>query len=247
MVKPVIKVLVNGAKGRMGSEVVNAVNNDPELELVGAIDFQEDLAQSIAELKPQVVVDFTIASAGFNNAKTIIAAGVCPVVGTSGFQQAQVDELKALAAEKGLGGLIAPNFSIGAVLMMKFAAQAARYLPDVEVIEAHSVQKEESPSGTALRTAELIAAARQSKPEATSNKELVKGARGATLHDVPLHSLRLPGVVAQQTVVFGGLGETLKIEHNSQSRTSFMPGVCLACKKVVDSSELFYGLEYLLD
>jgi 4-hydroxy-tetrahydrodipicolinate reductase len=243
----VIKVLVNGAKGRMGSEVVNAVTNDPELELVGAIDYQDDLAQAIADLQPQVVVDFTIASAGFNNAKTIIEAGVCPVVGTSGFQQTQVDELKALAAAKNLGGLIAPNFSIGAVLMMKFAAQAARYLPDVEVIEAHSVQKEESPSGTALRTAELIAEARQSQPETTSKKELVEGARGATLHSVPLHSLRLPGVVAQQTVFFGGLGETLKVEHNSQSRESFMPGVCLACKKVVNSTELHYGLEYLLD
>lgn len=242
-----IKVLVNGAKGRMGSEVMNAVNEDPELELVGGIDQGDDLAASIASLSPDVVVDFTVASAGFNNAKTIIAAGAHPVVGTSGFQQAQVDELKKLAAEKKLGGLIAPNFSIGAVLMMKFSAQTAKYMPDVEVIEAHSVQKEESPSGTALRTAELIAEGRVSAAEKTSHKELVPGARGATLHDVPLHSIRLPGVVAQQTVFFGGLNETLKIEHNSQHRTSFMPGVCLACKKVVNSEELFYGLEYLLD
>ncbi|MDN3649111.1 4-hydroxy-tetrahydrodipicolinate reductase [Reinekea marina] len=241
-----IKVLVNGANGRMGSEVVNAISRDAELELVGAIDRDTNLASAIQELSPQVVVDFTIASAGFENTKTIINAGVCPVVGTSGFQEAQVNELKALAAEKKLGGLIAPNFSVGAVLMMKFAAEAAKYLPDVEVIEAHSTQKEESPSGTALRTAEMIAQARTRSAEKTSEKELIEGARGATLHEVPLHSIRLPGVVAQQTVMFGGLSETLKIEHNSQHRSSFMPGVCLACKKVVDEQELHYGLEYLL-
>lgn len=242
-----IKVLVNGAKGRMGSEVVNAVTQDSELELVGAIDFQDDLKASIDSLKPDVVVDFTIASTGFSNAKTIIESGANPVIGTSGFQQAQVDELKALAAEKQLGGLIAPNFSLGAVLMMKFAGEAAKYLPNVEVIEAHSTQKEESPSGTALRTAELIAEGRTQAADPTSDKELVPGARGATLKDVPLHSVRLPGVVAQQTVFFGGLSETLKIEHNSQHRTSFMPGVCLACKKVGTVNELVYGLEYLLD
>ncbi|MBU2862854.1 4-hydroxy-tetrahydrodipicolinate reductase [Reinekea forsetii] len=241
-----IKVLVNGANGRMGSEVVNAITHDAQLELVGAIDRDTNLASAIQELSPQVVVDFTIASAGFENTKTIINAGVCPVVGTSGFQEAQVNELKALAAEKELGGLIAPNFSVGAVLMMKFAAEAAKYLPDVEVIEAHSTQKEESPSGTALRTAEMIAQARTRSAEKTSDKELIEGARGATLHEVPLHSIRLPGVVAQQTVMFGGLSETLKIEHNSQHRSSFMPGVCLACKKVVDEQELHYGLEYLL-
>ncbi len=242
-----IKVLVNGASGRMGTEVVNAVTNDPELELVGAIDFKDNLASSIANTKPGVVVDFTVASAGYDNAKTIIAAGVCPVIGTSGFQQAQVDELTALAAEKNLGGLIAPNFSLGAVLMMKFSAEAAKYLPNAEIIEAHSTQKEDSPSGTGIRTAELIAEARTQLPDPTSDKELLAGARGAKLNEVPLHSVRLPGVVAQQTVFFGGLSETLKIEHNSQHRTSFMPGVCLACKKVVQRQDLVYGLEYLLD
>ena len=131
--------------------------------------------------------------------------------------------------------------------MMKFAAEAAKYLPDVEVIEAHSPQKEESPSGTGLRTAEMIAAARTSSPQITSDKELVEGARGADLHNVKLHSIRLPGVVAQQTVFFGGLSETLKIEHNSQHRESFMPGVVLACKKVVERDELVYGLEHLMD
>ena len=130
--------------------------------------------------------------------------------------------------------------------MMKFAAQAARYLPDVEVIEAHSPQKEESPSGTGIRTAELIAQARITAAVPTSDQELIAGARGAVHQQVPLHSIRLPGVVAQQTVFFGGLSETLKIEHNSQHRESFMPGICLACKEVVKRDELVYGLEHLM-
>ena len=242
-----IKVLVNGANGRMGKEAVNAINNDAALNLVGEIDYKDDLTATITSLKPDVVVDFTAASSGFENTKIILNAGARPVIGTSGFVEAQVDELKALSKETSLGGLIAPNFSVGAVLMMKFAAEAAKYLPDVEVIEAHSPQKEESPSGTGLRTAEMIAAARTSSPQITSDKELVEGARGADLHNVKLHSIRLPGVVAQQTVFFGGLSETLKIEHNSQHRESFMPGVVLACKKVVERDELVYGLEHLMD
>jgi len=242
-----IKVLVNGANGRMGSEAVKAINNDAALTIVGQIDYQDDLAAAIQTLKPQVVVDFTAASAGFNNTQIILNNGACPVIGTSGFVEAQVQQLQYLSTEKGLGGLIAPNFSVGAVLMMKFAAQAARYLPDVEIIEAHSPQKEESPSGTGLRTAEMIAAARTGTPQTTNDKELIAGARGAELGGVKLHSIRLPGVVAQQTVFFGGLSETLKIEHNSQHRESFMPGVVLACKKVVERSQLVYGLEHLMD
>ncbi|MCG7533059.1 4-hydroxy-tetrahydrodipicolinate reductase [Psychrobium sp. MM17-31] len=242
-----INVLVNGANGRMGKEAVNAINNDDALNLVGEIDYQDDLAATIDSLKPDVVVDFTAASAGFNNTKTILEHGARPVIGTSGFVESQVQELQALSQEKGLGGLIAPNFSVGAVLMMKFSAEAAKYLPDVEVIEAHSPQKEESPSGTGLRTAEMISAARTAAPQTTSDKELIEGARGAELHGVKLHSIRLPGVVAQQTVFFGGLSETLKIEHNSQHRESFMPGVVLACKKVVERQQLVYGLEHLMD
>ncbi|WP_028862240.1 4-hydroxy-tetrahydrodipicolinate reductase [Psychromonas aquimarina] len=242
-----VKVIVNGARGRMGSEAVNAVNNDPELHLAGQCDFGDDLAALIKETGAQVVVDLTAASAGFTNTQIILNAGACPVVGTSGFQIEQVNELQALAAEKQLGGLIAPNFSLGAVLMMKFAAQAAKYLPDVEVIEAHSPQKEESPSGTGIRTAELIAQARTKAAVKCSDKELIEGARGAELHGVKLHSVRLPGIVAQQTVFFGGLSETLKIEHNSQHRESFMPGICLACKEVVKRNELVYGLEHLMD
>ncbi|WP_022942057.1 4-hydroxy-tetrahydrodipicolinate reductase [Psychromonas hadalis] len=242
-----VKVIVNGARGRMGREAVKAINNDNALQLVAECDFGDDLSALIKSSGAQVVVDLTAASAGFSNTQIILNAGACPVIGTSGFQVEQVKELQALAAEKQLGGLIAPNFSIGAVLMMKFAAEAAKYMPDAEIIEAHSPQKEESPSGTGIRTAELIAAARTKTPTECSDKELIEGARGAELHGVKLHSIRLPGVVAQQTVFFGGLSETLKIEHNSQHRESFMPGICLACKAVVKRNALVYGLEHLMD
>lgn len=242
-----VKVLVNGAKGRMGSEVMAAVDQAEGLLLVGGIDRGDDLAATIKRLKPDVVVDFTIASAGFDNACTILKQGARPVMGTSGFQQSQVDTLVGLAEAQGLSGLVAPNFSLGAVLMMKFSAEAARYLPDVEVVEVHSPQKEESPSGTAIRTAELIDAARREASKVPAGKELLAGARGATLHNVRLHALRLPGVVAQQTVLFGGNSETLKIEHQSLHRACFMPGVILACRKIVDHKTFLFGLEHLLD
>ena len=242
-----VKVLVNGAKGRMGSAVMAAVGQAEGLTLVGGIDRGDDLATSIQTLKPDVVVDFTVASSGFDNACTILSQGARPVMGTSGFQKDQVEVLSALAQVHGLSGLIAPNFSLGAVLMMKFAAEAARYLPDVEVVEIHSPQKEESPSGTAIRTAELIDAARQEVSTVPAGKELLAGARGATLHNVRLHALRLPGVVAQQTVLFGGNSETLKIEHQSLDRACFMPGVILACRKIGDHKTFLFGLEHLLD
>jgi len=241
-----IKVIVNGAKGRMGKEAVNAITNDAQLELVAGCDYKDDLAAIIKETGAQVVVDLTAASAGYDNTQTILNAGACPVIGTSGFQVDQVKELQRLAVSKQLGGLIAPNFSIGAVLMMQFSVQAAKYFPDAEIIEAHSPQKEESPSGTGIRTAELIAAARAKSPTKCSDKQLIEGARGAELHDVKIHSLRLPGIVAQQIVFFGGVSETLKIEHNSQHRESFMPGICLACKEVIKRNELVYGLEHLM-
>ncbi len=242
-----INVIVNGANGRMGREAVKAIQHDSHFFLVAKCGLGDDLAQVIKSTKADVVVDLTVASAGFANAQIILKAGACPVIGTSGFQLQQVKELQQLAQDRQLGGLIAPNFSIGAVLMMKFAAQAAKYLPDAEIIEAHSTQKEESPSGTALRTAELISSARVKPTTNCSDKELLKGARGAELHHVKLHSIRLPGIVAQQTVFFGGLSETLKIEHSSQTRESFMPGICLACRKVIKQKNLVYGLEYLMD
>ncbi len=242
-----IPVLVNGAKGRMGQQTVQAVEADPELQLVGATDLGDDLAAAIADSGARVVIDFTHPESAFANAEVIIAAGAHPVIGTTGFTSEQIETLQGQCAAKKLGGLIAPNFAVGAVLMMQFAAEAARHLPHVEIIELHHDGKAEAPSGTAIKTAELIRAARpQAPPPKVKETELSVGARGARDYPVPIHSVRLPGHVAHQEVILGGLGESLRIRHDSISRESFMPGVTLAARKVVDLQELFYGLEHLL-
>ena len=242
-----ILVLVNGAKGRMGQEVVKAVTAAPDLELVDQTDLGDDLIARIKASQAQAVVDLTTAAVAFENTRKILEAGVHPVVGTSGLLTEQVAELQQLAEDKGVGGLIAPNFAIGAVLLMKYAQDAAKYLPDVEVIELHHNRKADAPSGTAVKTAQLIAEARQEIPKAlVEEKELFEGARGSEVHGVRVHSLRLPGLVAHQEVIFGGTGETLTIRHDSIHRESFMPGVCLACRKVIGTQQLFYGLEHLL-
>ena len=242
-----IRVLVNGAKGRMGQEVVKAVTAASDLELVDQTDLGDDLIARIKASQAQAVVDFTTASVAFENTRKILEAGVHPVIGTSGLLAEQVAELQQLAEDKGIGGLIAPNFAIGAVLLMKYAQEAAKYLPDVEVIELHHNRKADAPSGTAVKTAQLIAEARQEIPKAlVEEKELFEGARGSEVHGVRVHSLRLPGLVAHQEVICGGIGETLTIRHDSIHRESFMPGVCLACRKVIGTQQLFYGLEHLL-
>ena len=242
-----IRVLVNGAKGRMGQEVVKAVTVASDLELVDQTDLGDDLIARIKASQAQAVVDFTTAAVAFENTRKILEAGVHPVVGTSGLLAEQVAELQQLAEDKGIGGLIAPNFAIGAVLLMKYAQDAAKYLPDVEVIELHHNRKADAPSGTAVKTAQLIAEARQEIPKAlVEEKELFEGARGSEVHGVRVHSLSLPGLVAHQEVIFGGTGETLTIRHDSIHRESFMPGVCLACRKVIGTQQLFYGLEHLL-
>ena len=242
-----ILVLVNGAKGRMGQEVVKAVTAAPDLELVDQTDLGDDLIARIKASQAQAVVDFTTAAVAFENTRKILEAGVHPVVGTSGLLAEQVAKLQQLAQDKGIGGLIAPNFAIGAVLLMKYAQDAAKYLPDVEVIELHHNRKADAPSGTAVKTAQLIAEARQEIPKAlVEEKELFEGARGSEVHGVRVHSLRLSGLVAHQEVIFGGTGETLTIRHDSIHRESFMPGVCLACRKVIGTQQLFYGLEHLL-
>lgn len=247
-----ISVLVNGANGRMGSEVVKAVQAAAGYELAGETDLGDDLAAAIENSSPQVVVDFTVPSSAVENTNIILDSGACPVVGTTGFSSEEIKSLQEKAAGLGRGGLIAPNFAIGAVLLMKFAQQAARYLPDVEVIELHHDQKVDAPSGTALKTIELIREGLESggstapaeRPEET---ETVTGARGGRYLGIPVHSVRLPGYVAHEEVLFGGTGQVLSIRHDSISRTSFMPGVLLAVSKVVELDRLYYGLDQVMD
>jgi 4-hydroxy-tetrahydrodipicolinate reductase len=241
-----IKIIVNGAHGRMGQETVQAVQDDHELELVATCDHGDNLAEKIQQTNADVVVDFTTPAAVFENTRTIIAANAHPIIGTTGLIPEQITELQQFAFEKKCGGIIAPNFSIGAVLMMRFAAEAARYLPHAEIIEFHHDGKKDAPSGTAMKTAAMIAAERKENPVDPTEKELLPGARGGKQNNIAIHSIRLPGFVAHQEVIFGGKNETLTIRHDSIHRNAFMPGVIFACKKVLSLNELIYGLEKLL-
>lgn len=242
-----IKVLVNGAFGRMGQMVVKTINEHPSLELVGQTGREYDLKKSIHDSGAQVVVDFTSAEAAYTNTAAIIEANAHPVIGTSGLKIEQVKELQQLCAAKKLGGLIAPNFSIGAVLMMKYACEIAKYMPDVEIIELHHEKKTDSPSGTAVRTAEMIAeTVANINPSARKSLEIIPGGRGANYRGIPIHAVRLPGFLAHQEIIFGAPGETLTLRHDSIDRGCFMPGVALACERVVKLDRLMYGLEEIL-
>lgn len=247
----VIRVTVAGAQGRMGQEVVRMLGTDDQLEYVGSIFTRvsdEEVARQFAEMKPDVLVDFTTPDDVYRNMDLSLRHGIRPVVGTTGLTPAQLEELNERFKQAKLGAVLAPNFAIGAVLCMKFAAQAAKYMPHVEIIELHHDQKLDAPSGTALKTAELIKENRQScKQGHPEEKELIEGARGADYDGFRIHSVRLPGLVAHQEVLFGALGQTLSIRHDSINRESFMPGVNLAIKAVMNLDQLVYGLEHLLD
>lgn len=242
-----IRVLVNGAKGKMGSETVKAVSETSDLELVAKIDVDDNLANAIKASKAEVVVDFTHPKSALKNVKTILQNKAHAVVGTTGLTPANLTEIKKLCSKNKVNCLVAPNFAIGAVLMMKFAREASHYMPEVEIIELHHDKKADSPSGTAIKTAELILADRKNiKRKSKKTIEKIKNARGGSLGGIHIHSVRLQGFVAHQEVIFGGLGQSLKLRHDSISRESFMPGVVMAVRKVKKLKGLVYGLENLL-
>lgn len=263
-----IRVAVAGAAGRMGKEVVKMVLEDEGLRLVAAINLThvgvdagtlvglpacgvavtDDMELALIESKPQVIVDFTTPQSAYANTVLAIKHGVSPVVGTTGFTPEQIEDLDKQCQVKGMGGLIAPNFSIGAILMMKFAAEAAKYFPHLEIIEYHGDQKLDAPSGTAIKTAELIAQNREEIRQGNPNEEeTIEGSRGGYYNGFRIHSVRLPGVFAQQEVIFGGFGQTLKIRHDSYERAGYMPGVNLAIKKVLECKGMVYGFEHFMD
>jgi 4-hydroxy-tetrahydrodipicolinate reductase len=242
-----IKVLVCGANGRMGQQSVLAVQGDPTLSLVAQIGSKEDLAQQIKSTNPDVVIDFTTPHTVYENTLTIIGSGKHPVIGTTGLQLPQIQHLQKLCQEKKLGGIIAPNFSLASVLMLQMSILAAKWFPHCEIIEMHHAAKKDSPSGTAIKTAERIAEARDHKNlQPIAQSQTFAGARGADCQGVPVHSVRLPGKLADQQVIFGNTGETLTISHTTIDRQCFMPGVLLACHKVMQLQELIYGLERLI-
>ncbi|HEY0700135.1 MAG TPA: 4-hydroxy-tetrahydrodipicolinate reductase [Micromonospora sp.] len=245
-----IRVGVLGARGRMGAEVCRAVDAADDLELVATIDQGGGLA-NVSDAGARVVVDFTTPDVVMDHLHWCVEQGISVVVGTTGFTEQRLDRVRGwLSHRPDVGVVIAPNFGIGAVLMMQFAAKAARYFESVEIIEQHHPRKLDAPSGTAAHTARLIAGARAegamgAAPDAT--KDEVPGARGADIDGVRVHSVRALGLLAHQEVLFGTAGETLTIRHDSYDRSSFMPGVLLAVRSVLRRPGLTLGLDPLLD
>lgn len=248
--RSLVRVGVLGARGKVGSEVVAAVEAAEDLEVGALVDQGDDIA-SLVESGTQVVVDFTHPDVVMDNLRFCIEHGIHAVVGTTGFDEARLETLRGwLADAPAVGVLIAPNFSIGALLMMRFSAIAAPFFESVEVVELHHPTKADAPSGTARRTAELIAAARRDAgcppvPDATSTS--LDGARGADVDGIRVHGLRIRGMVAHQEVVLGALGETLTIRHDSLDRVSFTPGVLTGVRNIAAHPGLTVGLEHFLD
>ena len=244
-----IKVGVLGARGRMGADVCRAVEAAPDLELVARIDLGDDLAELTAA-GAEVVVDFTTPDSVLHNLAWCLRHGIHAVVGTTGWDTARYEAVRQqLAEHPSVGVLIAPNFAIGAVLLMKFAEQAAAYYESVEIVELHHPNKVDAPSGTARATAQRIAFARNNaglgaQPDATS--QMLEGARGADVDGVPVHAVRLRGLLAHEEVLFGNVGETLTLRHDSLDRASFMPGVLLGVRKVAERPGLTVGLDSYL-
>ncbi len=261
-----IRVLVVGACGKMGREVIKAVTAADGMEIVAAVDLtrlgedagavagtgalgvsvQGDLAAAIDAAAPHVFVDFTRPDTVMANLRVAIPKGVAAVVGTTGLSAENLDELRALSAASQTPVFIAPNFAIGAVLMMQFARLAAGHFEYAEVIEFHHEKKLDAPSGTALRTAELMREAAQGRLTNEAAPEHGEASRGLPIGNIRVHAVRLPGMVASQEVIFGGLGQTLTIRHDTINRESFMPGVVLALRKVLGLSGVVIGLETLL-
>jgi len=263
-----LRVVVTGACGKMGRETIRAVLADPELELAGAVDVQEigrDLGEVIGSIplginicddlsgllgtgRIDVLVDFTNPQVVYNNICTAIQHQVSVVIGTTGLTENHLESIRSEAEAAAAAVLYVPNFAIGAVLLMRLSQQVAKYMPEVEIIEMHHNQKHDAPSGTSLRTAELIIEARTSGSSPGVQEYLkIPGVRGGEIEGIHIHSVRLPGLVAHQEVIFGGLGQTLTIRHDSYNRESFMPGVVLAIKAMQKLRGVVVGLENILD
>jgi len=263
-----IKIGIAGASGKMGREVIKAVLNDKETELIAAADvmnagqdagliaagkecgvkIETDLKKMLSDKKPDVMIDFTQPSSVFENIKTYINSGVKSVIGTTGLTEEQLKTVKNMTAEKNTACFIAPNFTTGAVLLMMFAKQASKYFKNAEIIELHHNQKKDAPSGTAVKTAQMMA---EENPDFTFGNcpetELMQGARGAEAQgNIHIHSVRMPGYIASEEVIFGAQGQILKLAHHSMDRTCYMAGVLMAVKYVYDNNGFIYGLDNIM-
>ena len=262
-----IKIVIAGFNGKMGKATTQMVLNDARFQLVGVVSRHKEVSnlnemveypsidvpvfstkeEVVANVETDVWIDFTSPEGIYETLLFLIENDIRPVVGTTGLTSEQLTTIQVKSKAKGLGGLIAPNFAIGAVLMIEFAAKAAKYFPDVEIMELHHDQKLDAPSGTAINTAQAISKVREPKKQGhPDEKELIEGARGADYEGMKIHSVRLPGLVAHQQVQFGSQGEGLIIRHDSYDRSSFMSGVALSCQEVMSLEEIVYGLECIL-
>tara|TARA_A100001015_G_scaffold261992_1_gene307866 strand:+ start:1570 stop:2307 length:738 start_codon:yes stop_codon:yes gene_type:complete len=244
-----IRVLVNGAKGNMGSASVQAIENDPDLTCVATADVASNLADVIQDSTPDVVLDFTHPDVVFSNVSMVLQSGIHAVVGTTGLTDVQLASLNDMANQHHVGALICPNFAIGAILMMQFATTAARYLKDVSIIEYHHPYKADAPSGTAIKTVDMMTddvSDINEQANQLKQTERTEGCIGGLYKRVPIHSIRMNGYIASQEVLMGAPGQRLSIRHDSMDRASFMPGVCLALKKAPTIQGLVYGLEHVL-
>ncbi len=271
-----IRVLVAGALGKMGAETVRAAAADPELKLVAAVarravgqdvgevllnrrlgaPIHQDAAEAIARHAPDVLVDFTTARSAVEHVQAAVAAGVNPVVGTTGLTADELEKIRTLCARHGLGGAVIPNFSVGAALLIRLAEQVVRFFPDVELIELHHDEKLDYPSGTAMLTCQRLARARTGAQAAATRPagpplgqpvERAAGARGAEVEGIRVHSVRLPGLIAHHQLLFGGPGQILSLRHDSTSRASFMPGLVLTIKRVRGFKGVAFSLEDVLE
>ncbi|WP_110927632.1 4-hydroxy-tetrahydrodipicolinate reductase [Bacillus massiliglaciei] len=263
-----VRIIVAGPRGRMGQEAVKLVDRTAHFELAAVIDrkhngmnlselegFQgfdapiySDVEECFSHIEADVLIDLTTPEVGMYHTETALKHGIRPVVGTTGFSKEDLDTLERITSEKGLGCIIAPNFAIGAILMMKFSQMASKYFGDVEIIEMHHDRKLDAPSGTAAKTADMISAVREAKVQGhPDEKETLTGARGADVDGMKIHSVRLPGLVAHQQVLFGSDGELLTVRHDSFNRASFMTGVKLAVETVMKLDVLVYGLENIIE
>ena len=264
-------VLVCGAAGKMGQAVVRAVDAEAGFKLVGAVDrtgnpnigkdigilcgineigvkLSGDLKNAIIKSNPDVMVDFTMPEIVIVNAQIALQSGVRVVIGTTGMTKDDISELSKISKQNSTGAIVAPNFAIGAILMMKFAKEAGKYFAHAEIIEYHHDKKLDAPSGTSIKSAELMSQSRKEFGRDTvKGKETIKGARGATGDgNIHIHSVRLPGLIANQEIILGIVGQTLTIRHDTYDRTAFMPGVLMAAKKVMELEHLVYGLENII-
>lgn len=249
-----IKIGVCGALGKMGQEVCRAVENANDLELTAKIDIASgeniytSLENAVSDCEIDVLVDFTRPDVIFNNAKFCLNHGIKTVIGTTGLNDSQIEELRKLSDEKKTGCMIVPNFSTGAVLMMMFAQQAAKYFDNAEIIELHHNQKKDAPSGTAIKTAKMMSEAKTTFMKGNCPEtETIQGSRGGTSYsDIKIHSVRMPGYIASQEVIFGSSGQIFKIRHDSMNRTCYMDGVLRAVRHIAQANDFIYGLEKIL-